>query len=206
MLAVSRRLVLRTISILCLIGGILVASAPVADAHSGYTRGDMGDPDTLYAAGSYYTYATNGQIPSGCYLSGLQLKVPYIKSAVGTPTSLANVCPTGDALPNIGTWAYRGGCAQVWAPSVERIGSRYVMYYAASKAGTGASCTSVGQMCIGKNSQARQRGPSQMQASSRARATGSGRLIPTCLSIRQEFLGWFTGTTTLPTQVVVPFL
>lgn len=116
----------------------------------GSTKGGAADPDTVQAPdGKFYTYSTKAGVPAGCAGAG---KVYWVPVRVTAKPDLAGSCPVRDAMPaGPGkSWAYSGCKAAVWAPSVVNFGGRWILFYAASKAGRGASCDKRGQMCIGK--------------------------------------------------------
>lgn len=134
------------------------ALARPAAAVSRSTHGGAADPDTVQGMdGRFYTYSTKAAVPQGCAGQG---RVQWVPLRVTASASLGGACPTRDAMPGgPGSWAYRGCNAAVWAPGVVRFGGRWILYYAASKAGRGASCTSRGQICIGKAYAASALGP-----------------------------------------------
>jgi hypothetical protein len=122
---------------------------------SGLTAGLMADPDTIVpqTGTQYYTYGTTtrGWGQCGGRQDNRTIWVPYIASGSGDTVDLADQCITDDAMPSgPGAWADPDG--GVWAPSVVYWGGRYIMYYTATKAGTG-------QKCIGKAGSSSPAGP-----------------------------------------------
>ncbi|MFG3678985.1 family 43 glycosylhydrolase [Micromonospora chalcea] len=139
------------------------AVAPAAAAPAGdlSTLADsstfpLADPDTLLAKdGSYVTYGTTVGAGTGarCGATG-RLYVPVLVHGSGNSVGMAN-CASHDALPSgPGAWAEAGGA--VWAPGVAQFGSRFFMFYTASRKGTG-------QKCIGRAISDSARGPFQNQ-------------------------------------------
>lgn len=126
---------------------------------SGPTRAVVADPDTIApvtgdgAGDGYVTYGTTvvGFGPCGEESVWARWFVPFVVSGSGDAIGLDLACITGDAMPaGPGAWAEPEGA--VWAPSVVHHGGRYVMYYTASKRGSG-------QKCIGKAGSASPLGP-----------------------------------------------
>lgn len=114
----------------------------------------LADPDTVRAkSGKYVTYGTT--VPAGrgkrCNDDAKgELYVPMLVHGSGDDVSMSD-CAYGDALPGgPGGWAEPGGA--VWAPGVARAGDRYIMYYTASRKGSG-------QKCIGRAISGGARGP-----------------------------------------------
>ncbi len=104
--------------------------------------GQHPDPEVIRGHdGIYYAYATN----HGVFGVTGDANVPVIGSGdLNTWTQL------GDAMPTVGSWAEPVGWN--WAPSVEAIGGRYVLYYTAHHASTR-------RFCIGRATSALPRGP-----------------------------------------------
>lgn len=48
-----------------------------------------------------------------------------------------------DALPSLPDWATQGGASQTWAPSIRKVGSRYILMFSSERAGGN------GQHCLG---------------------------------------------------------
>ena len=138
-----------------------VRPAPGGDASilaSGPTRALVADPDTIApATGSQYvTYGTSVYDLGTCGASapGNRYYVPYIVSGLDDAVNLDNECITGDAMPaGPGAWAEPN--SPIWAPSVVYFGGRYILYYTASRQGSGQP----GQKCIGKAGSASPTGP-----------------------------------------------
>lgn len=110
---------------------------PVLDA-------DVPDPTVIYADGAYHLYSTN-VFSSGWF------NVPHHRSV-----DLQHWEQRPDALPAPGPWASTTS-GYVWAPSVHRFGSTWVLYYTArvrSDAGWAA-----GRQCIGRAVAASPDGP-----------------------------------------------
>ena len=84
---------------------------PVLDA-------DFPDPTVIGAPGGYYAYATQTQ------RDGKWVNIQLARS-----NDLVHWRYGGDALPKKPSWA--ATTQDFWAPHVERIGRRYVMYYSA---------------------------------------------------------------------------
>ena len=84
---------------------------PVLDA-------DFPDPTVIGAPGGYYAYATQTQ------RDGKWVNIQLARS-----NDLVRWRYGGDALPKKPSWA--ATTQDFWAPHVERIGRRYVMYYSA---------------------------------------------------------------------------
>jgi arabinan endo-1,5-alpha-L-arabinosidase len=112
----------------------------------------LADPDTIHALdGGYITYGTTvgAGVGARCGATG-KLYVPQLAHGSGNSVGIAN-CASGDAMPNgPGAWAEPGGA--IWAPGVTKLGSRYFMFYTASRRGTG-------QKCIGRAISSNARGP-----------------------------------------------
>lgn len=77
--------------------------------------GDFPDPDVLEVDGTYYAYATNGNLDN----------VRLARSS-----DLARWEPLDDALPHLPTWVIPG---KTWAPEVTSVGDgSYVLYFTAT--------------------------------------------------------------------------
>jgi len=85
---------------------------------------DFPDPTVLVDGGSYYAYST---------------EVGFLQIQVSSSVDMTNWTPIADALPTLPTWA---NPFHTWAPSVIRIGSTYVMYYAVQQASSDQQCIS----------------------------------------------------------------
>ncbi|GAA5149218.1 hypothetical protein GCM10023340_24190 [Nocardioides marinquilinus] len=102
----------------------------------------MGDPDTVLAEdGRYVTYGTTVPPKRGDRCSPAargKLYVPMLVHGGGAEVGLTD-CASGDALPGgPGAWAVLD--SGIWAPGVARYKGRWLMYYTASKRGTGRKC------------------------------------------------------------------
>jgi predicted GH43/DUF377 family glycosyl hydrolase len=85
---------------------------------------DFPDPSVVASGGRYYAYATNGSTGT-------------IQVLASTDLSSWQVLPPAlDVLP---VWAQPG---RTWAPTVERVGDLFVLYYTARLKGTGHQCIS----------------------------------------------------------------
>ena len=133
------------------------ADSPAADADdvapaASSSTFPLADPDTVRARdGRYVTYGTTVAAGRGkrCGATG-RLFVPVLVHGSGNDVGMAD-CASADALPGgPGSWAEPGGA--VWAPGVARFGDRFVMYYTASRKGSG-------QKCIGRAVATSARGP-----------------------------------------------
>lgn len=114
---------------------------------------NLADPDTVRAGdGRYITYGTTlgrGRGPR-CGAPAGKLYVPYLVHGSGSSVGMSD-CVAGDAMPGgPGGWAEPGG--SIWAPGVARFGGRYIMFYTASRRGSG-------QKCIGRATSSSARGP-----------------------------------------------
>ena len=91
--------------------------------------GDFPDPAVLQTETGYVAFATNtgaGHVP------------------VAVSSDLERWRLTGDALPTLPRWSSDDG-HHVWAPSVERIGSGFVLAVALRVAGSGHECIGIGR-------------------------------------------------------------
>ncbi len=123
-----------------------LVDAPQAHAEvTGPPKFPWADPDTLVFGGQYPSTVTYGTTQSGYSNCGVWptwqvIYVPYIW--IFSPDELPNFtgsCAGGDAMPGgPGGWAEPG--SDVWAPSVVHWGGVFIMYYTATKAGTGQKC------------------------------------------------------------------
>lgn len=113
---------------------------------------NMADPDTVQTRdGQYITYGTTIGAGTGprCNAQG-RLFVPYLLHGRGNSVGISD-CAAGDAMPaGPGAWAQPDSA--VWAPGVAFHKDQYIMFYTATKRGTG-------QKCIGRATSARARGP-----------------------------------------------
>jgi beta-xylosidase len=89
--------------------GVMVLEGPL----------DWGDPALVESQGTYYLYAS-GSLP------GVNVKVET--ATPGGPWSGMH-----DVLPALPAWAAPG---ETWAPDVHRFGRAWVLYFAATRAGT----------------------------------------------------------------------
>jgi Glycosyl hydrolases family 43 len=85
---------------------------------------DFPDPFVLRVGNVYFAYATNS--------AGGNIQI--IESS-----DLRHWSALGNALPNLPKWAQSG---ETWAPSVQQVGSTYVLYYSATMRGSGELCIS----------------------------------------------------------------
>lgn len=85
---------------------------------------DFADPSVLVVGAETYAFGTNG--PAGT--------IQVLHS-----TDLADWEVRDDALAALPAWARAG---HTWAPSVHRVGSTYVLYYAVRARGSGLQCIS----------------------------------------------------------------
>ena len=83
------------------------------------------DPGALYAEGSYHVYTTSAVhcVDGGCRAQ----QVPRFTS----PSLAGTGTLAGDAMPDRPAWVDPDDPA-VWAPSVARVGDRYVLWFAAT--------------------------------------------------------------------------
>ena len=86
---------------------------------------DFADPSVIEVGGTYFAFGTNG--PAGT--------VQVISS-----TDLEHWKVGSSAIRQVPGWATSG---YTWAPSVHRIGARYVMYYSVLEAGSSRQCISI---------------------------------------------------------------
>lgn len=86
---------------------------------------DFADPSVLVAGGHLYAFGTNGPAGTIQVLHSTDLEHWEIRTG---------------GLRSLPDWAQAG---RTWAPSVHRIGSRYVMYYAVQTRSTSKQCISV---------------------------------------------------------------
>jgi beta-xylosidase len=119
----------------------LAATAPPAAAYPGapwfepskpYTS-NFPDPDVRPFDGAYYAYATT---TGGAYLPVMRstdLVTWTARPAYDPGPPLDSDPYFNDALPHPARWGAESGSGritkQVWAPAVERIGGRYVLFY-----------------------------------------------------------------------------
>ncbi|CAG8955928.1 hypothetical protein HYFRA_00008781 [Hymenoscyphus fraxineus] len=103
-----------------------VTSSPVTERDLGkralepVLKTNFPDPAVIYdvgtAGGAFLAFATEG--------NGHKVQVAQSSNGWGGPWNLLN----RDLLPNPGAWSTGNA---VWAPDVRKIGSKYVLYYAA---------------------------------------------------------------------------
>ncbi|MBB5800309.1 hypothetical protein F4560_000077 [Saccharothrix ecbatanensis] len=128
-------------------GATATADVSVAATESTFP---LADPDTVRAEdGRYVTYGTTvgAGVGNRCGATG-KLFVPVLVHGSANTVGMSD-CAAADAMPGgPGTWAE----GNIWAPGVVRFGTRYFMYYTASKRGTG-------QKCIGRAVSDGARGP-----------------------------------------------
>ncbi len=102
---------------------------PGGSRRSGFSApayaGDFPDPSVLSDGELYWAYGTGS--------GGTDLQV------MSSPDLSSWTAPT-EALGGLASWASRGF---TWAPAVERIGDRYVMYYSVRHAALGVQAVSV---------------------------------------------------------------
>ncbi|WP_419998664.1 family 43 glycosylhydrolase [Streptomyces boninensis] len=117
----------------------------------------LADPDTVLGKdGKYVTYGTTVGAGKGKRCEGAptgELFVPVLVHGSGNNVGMTD-CASGDAMP-AGPGAWAEPKTAVWAPGAARFGDRYVMYYTATKKGTG----SPGHKCIGRAVSDSARGP-----------------------------------------------
>lgn len=110
----------------------LTFAAPVA------WHGDLPDPHVVAYAGRYYAYGTT--------TAGANVPVLTSADLLHWVTGPRAGRPVADALPVPARWAVHrpgGGGTEVWAPSVARLGGRWVMHYAVLARADGRHCISV---------------------------------------------------------------
>lgn len=107
-------------------GAAAFANQPLPPPLPSYP-GDFPDPSVVWDAGSasYWAYSTQSGFTNIQVMSG---------TAAGTWSLVS------DALPRLPSWAAWG---YTWAPSVEKIGGRWVMWYSTRDAASGRQCLSV---------------------------------------------------------------
>jgi hypothetical protein len=109
---------------------------------------EAADPGALYADGAFHVYATSAThcVRGTCH----RYRVPRFTGAdLAMPGRLA-----GDAMPTRPGWVAPADDA-IWAPATARIGDRYVLFFAATAAGSG----SAGLKCLGAATSATPAGP-----------------------------------------------
>lgn len=89
--------------------------------------GDFPDPSVVLDGSTYYAFATQGDGAAVQRLTSPD-RVQWVKTALP------------DALFDVPSWADRLG---TWAPEVQRVGARYLMYYTVQRGKDGAECISV---------------------------------------------------------------
>jgi Glycosyl hydrolases family 43 len=91
---------------------------------------EAADPGALYADGGFHVYATSA---THCLRGGCRV---YRVPRFGSPEPALPGRLDGDAMPGRPDWVAPDDDA-IWAPAAARIGDRYVLYFAASSAGSG---------------------------------------------------------------------
>jgi beta-xylosidase len=89
---------------------------------------DQGDPFVLTVGHRYYLYTSQ--------FSSSGPNVP-----VASGTTMGNLGPVTDALPNLPAWAHSGF---TWAPDAHRFGSSYVLYFTAWVDGSNPTMQCIG--------------------------------------------------------------
>jgi Glycosyl hydrolases family 43 len=109
---------------------------------------EAADPGALYADGAFHVYTTSA---SHCVHGACRdYRVPRFTSPnLAVPGRL-----DGDAMPARPGWVAPGDDA-IWAPAAARIGDRYVLFFAATAAGSGDA----GLKCLGAATSAAPAGP-----------------------------------------------
>jgi arabinan endo-1,5-alpha-L-arabinosidase len=126
---------------------------------SGPSPVPFADPDTIATGTRYVTYGTStplGRGPCGVSTWGARFFVPYMVHGAGESVSFGSctAADSGDAMPD-GPGAWADPNTDVWAPSVVQHGGRFILFYTATKRGTG----NPGHKCIGKAYASSARGP-----------------------------------------------
>ena len=99
------------------------------DPREGLDR-EVADPAALYTEGRFHVYSTSAThcVSGTCH----DYRVPRFTSPdLAVPGQL-----DGDAMPARPDWVAPNDDA-IWAPAVARIGDRYVLYFAATRSGSG---------------------------------------------------------------------
>jgi hypothetical protein len=91
---------------------------------------EAADPGALYADGGFHVYATSA---THCVRGACR---DYRVPRFGSPAPAVPGRLLGDAMPERPDWVAPDDDA-MWAPAAARIGDRYVLYFAASAAGSG---------------------------------------------------------------------
>jgi len=91
---------------------------------------EAADPGALYADGGFHVYATSA---THCVRGACR---DYRVPRFGSPGPAVPGRLEGDAMPGRPAWVAADDDA-IWAPAAARIGERYVLYFAASAAGSG---------------------------------------------------------------------
>ncbi len=86
---------------------------------------DFADPYAMRVGSQYFGFATNS--------TGSNIQV-------AESGDLSNWTPLGDALSSLPSWSLKGS---TWAPSVLRLGGRYLLYYSTTSVLNHAHCISV---------------------------------------------------------------
>lgn len=109
--------------------GLAAASVPEqGDATAGRAAvftGDAPDPDLLRVGDEWFVFTTN------------RFSLGWTNVPVRRSADLTTWTSVGDALPTLGRWAEVG---KTWAPAVERLGGRWVLYYTATHRASGRQC------------------------------------------------------------------
>jgi beta-xylosidase len=117
-------------------GGAVAASAVVTDAY-GTAPFDFPDPTVIRVGETYFGYSTGS--PSFWFST-----VPIVRS-----TDLVHWTYVGEALPGgeagapLGENQWASLFAYTWGPSVTRVGTNFLMYYAARERRSGRHCIGV---------------------------------------------------------------
>lgn len=86
---------------------------------------DFPDPDLLEVDGTWYAYATNGNLDN---------------VRVASSTDLVEWTPLDDAMPQMPSWVVPGN---TWAPEVTAVGDGYVLYFTARNYDPSVQCIGV---------------------------------------------------------------
>jgi GH43 family beta-xylosidase len=139
-----RRLAVAVATAGLLVSALGAGTAPVPPAAAAPAQGraavwsfDFADPELHRVGDTWYAYSTN------TFALGW-VNVPVMQS-----DALDGWTQVGDALPVLGSWAVPG---YTWAPSVQRAGGQWVLYYTARHAASG-------RQCIGRATSALPTGP-----------------------------------------------
>jgi GH43 family beta-xylosidase len=91
------------------------------------------DPGALYAQGAFHVFTTSA-VHCAAGACTEQWVPRFTSPGLDQPGT-----PAGDAMPTRPAWV-RPDDRAIWAPAVARIGDRYVMWFAATAAGTHTKC------------------------------------------------------------------